>query len=230
MSTADSLSPIGYELIRSRRKTISITITEDARVVVRAPLRVSVAVIEGFLKQKRQWIAEKRDMAAKRAAAHRQGEFFSGEEFPYLGRTLMLSVSDEIKGIEAIGSVLAFPRAWLPHAEERLKKWYRAEAARVVEGRLMPLAASTGLRPASVGITDARRRWGSCSTGGRLNFTWRLVMAPQDVIDYVLVHELVHMEHMDHSAAFWGLVGQIMPEYREKKKWLKDNNALLRLF
>lgn len=220
----------GYDLIRSRRKTISITITEDARVVVRAPLRVSVAAIEGFLEQKRRWISEKREIAARRAAEHRQGEFLSGEEFPYLGRRLMLSVSEDAKGIEAVGGVLAFPRAWLPQAGQRLGKWYRAEAARVFAGRLETLVRQTGLRPASVGITDARHRWGSCGTGGRLNFTWRLVMAPPDVIDYVLVHELAHMEHMDHSAEFWGLVGQIMPEYMEKKKWLKENNALLRLF
>jgi predicted metal-dependent hydrolase len=219
-----------YELIRSRRKTISIIITEDARVVVRAPLRASKALIEGFLEQKRRWVTEKQAIASQQASEHVQGGFLSGEEFPYLGSKLMLAVSEGAKRIDAVGGVLAFPRAWLPNAQERLKKWYRAEAARVVGERLKALSQHTGLRPASVGFTDARHRWGSCGADGRLNFSWRLVMAPPDVIDYVVVHELAHIRHLNHSREFWGCVGRIMPEYREKKKWLKENNALLRLF
>lgn len=219
----------GYELIRSKRKTISVSITDDARVVVRAPLRAPRALIEGFLSQKRRWIAEKQCLAAQRAAAHPQGGFLNGEEFPYLGRKLMLAVSDRATRIEAVGGVLAFPKAWLPLAQDRLRLWYRSEAEAVLGARLSAISERTGLRPASVGVTDARHRWGSCGANGSINFTWRLVTAPPEVIDYVIAHELAHIRHLNHSREFWGCVGSIMPDYMDKKKWLRENNALLRL-
>lgn len=219
---------IAYELIRSRRKTISITITHEAAVVVRAPLRTSKSEISGFVEQKHSWILEKQQLVLKRAELHKPRELANGEEFMYLGMRLMLAISDKVKKVEALGETLAFPRVRLANAETCLKRWYAAEAARVMAERADYWGKRTGIKAASVGITGARRRWGSCSAGGRLHFTWRLVMAPVEVIDYVVVHELAHMEHPNHSRAFWNRVGEIMPDYKVKEKWLRDNSALLK--
>lgn len=221
---------IQYELIRSSRKTISITITHDGAVVVRAPLRAPKAQIAGFVEQKHNWIVEKQALVLQRTALHKPREPASGEEFMYLGRKLMLALSDKVASIEIIGETLAFPRAWIPNADAELKHWYQVQAASVLDERLKYWRGTTGITFKAAGLSDARRRWGSCSGKGSLNFTWRLVMAPVEVIDYIVVHELVHMEHLDHSRAFWVRVGEIMPDYKAKEKWLKDNSAILKLF
>lgn len=224
------MADVAYQLIRSRRKTISIIVMPDASVVVRAPLRAPKAVIAGFVEQKRRWIADKREIMLKRAEAHRPSEPANGEEFMYLGRRLMLAVSGSVQRVEAVGSTLAFPAAMLGDAEAVLRRWYIDEAARVVTERVNHWMQRTGIYASSLGVTGARRRWGSCSTNGALNFAWRLVMAPVDVVDYVVVHELAHIEHPNHSKAFWARVAEIMPDYKAKLKWLKDNSALLKLF
>jgi predicted metal-dependent hydrolase len=164
-----------------------------------------------------------------RAALHKPAEPVSGEEFPFLGRKLMLAVSERAKRIEVVGDTLAFPKVWLPKAEQRLRRWYCGQAAAILDERLAYWRGQTGIRFAAVRLSDARKRWGSCSSKGSLNFSWRLVMAPVDVIDYVVVHELVHIEHMNHSKAFWSRVGEILPDYEVKKKWLRDNSGLLGL-
>jgi len=224
------MQELSYELIRTRRKTISITVTQQAAVVVRAPLRAPKAAIAGFIEQKREWILEKRALMLNRARAYTPRELASGEEFPYLGRKLMLVVTERARHIEACGDMLVFPKARLGGVAAALKRWYINEARRAITPRLEAWEARTGIRCSGIAVTGARKRWGSCSGIGRLSFAWRLVMAPPDVIDYVVVHELAHIEHHDHSKAFWGRVGEIMPDYKAKKKWLKENDGLLKLF
>lgn len=220
---------IEYTLIRSRRKTISIVVSRDAQVVVRAPLRAPLRQIDGFITLKRQWILDHQALALARAQACPPREPVSGEAFPYLGGMLTLAFSERVKRPEAVGGMLALPKARAGQAETMLVKWYVAEAKRIIGERVAHYTACTGIMPLSVGITSARRRWGSCGADGRLNFTWRLVFAPVDVIDYVVAHELAHIEHHDHSRAFWARVGEIMPDYKVKKQWLKENNGLLNL-
>lgn len=224
------MAAIEYQLIRSHRKTIAILITPDASVVVRAPLSAPKAEIAGFVELKRRWIIEKRRLALERAEAHKPREIASGEEFPYLGRRLMLAASDSVACVEAVGQTLAIPREKMRDAATELKRWYMLEASRVIAARVNHWMQRTGIYASSMGVTGARRRWGSCSASGALNFTWRLVMAPEDVIDYVVVHELSHIEHLNHSKAFWARVEEIMPDYKIKLKWLRDNSALLKLF
>jgi predicted metal-dependent hydrolase len=181
------------------------------------------------LSRKREWIREKRALAIKRREAHKPREFVSGEELPYLGGSLMLAFTGG-RRVERLGGILALPKAESGDAERLIAQWYAARAREFIGARVQAYAERTGIRPSSVSVTGARRRWGSCSAQGRLNFAWRLIMAPPDVIDYVVVHELAHIEHHNHSKAFWARVGEIMPDYQAKRKWLKDNGALLGLF
>lgn len=109
------------------------------------------------------------------------------------------------------------------------ERWYREQAHKVISERVQWYAAKHGYSWKQIKITSARRRWGSCSAGGRLSFAWRLVMAPMPVIDYVLVHELVHLQVKNHSKKFWGRVGVIMPDYKQKIEWLEKNGHLLNL-
>ena len=95
--------------------------------------------------------------------------------------------------------------------------------------RVAFFARSQDVKPGKLCISSARTRWGSCSAKGTLSFTWRLVMAPLDIIDYVVVHELCHLKEMNHSRAFWERVETILPDYKRRRKWLKENGGALRL-
>jgi hypothetical protein len=107
--------------------------------------------------------------------------------------------------------------------------WYRRQARQVLEERVAVLAQRCGFGYRQVKITSAHTRWGSCSGSGTLSFPWRLVMAPPAVIDYVVVHELVHTVIKGHGADFWGQVQALVPEYRQHVRWLKENGALLEI-
>ncbi len=101
------------------------------------------------------------------------------------------------------------------------ESWYRAEAKAYIEARLREYGAKFGFTYNNVTIRSARSRWGSCSAKKNLSFNWRLIKAPQDVVDYVILHELVHTEIMDHSKRFWSRVAEVCPRYKEHKAWLK---------
>jgi predicted metal-dependent hydrolase len=107
--------------------------------------------------------------------------------------------------------------------------WYRNQAKQVLTEQAARYACSTGLSYKKINITGAQKRWGSCSSSGNLNFSWRLVMAPMEVVEYVIVHELVHLREQNHSARFWKLVSEILPEYRSQRRWLNEKGYLLHL-
>jgi len=106
-----------------------------------------------------------------------------------------------------------------------LEAWYRSKAREVVDKRLNYYQSLVGKSPHQVRIKEQKCRWGSCSSKGNLNFNWRVIMAPLPVLDYIIVHELCHLVHLNHSREFWDLVGSIMPDYKERRDWLKRNGA-----
>ncbi len=117
----------------------------------------------------------------------------------------------------------------LPRAKEAFTAWYRAQARPLIEERARAFAARYGFNYKQLKITSARTRWGSCSSRGTLSFTWRLVMAPPECLDYVVVHELAHLRVANHSWTFWEEVGAILPDYKARRKWLRVNGRLLTL-
>jgi predicted metal-dependent hydrolase len=108
-------------------------------------------------------------------------------------------------------------------------QWYKEQAYEVIEKRVNVFSYQYGFSPRQVKISSARTRWGSCSPNGTLNFSWRLVMAPLEVIDYVVVHELAHLHVKDHSSRFWQEVEKIMPDYKDRRKWLRIHGEKLSL-
>ena len=103
------------------------------------------------------------------------------------------------------------------------------EAQREIHARCMWFSMTTGYTPKSIRITDASQRWGSCTSTGGLNFSWRLIQAPLEIVDYVIVHELVHLRQPDHSKKFWAKVKEMMPDYERRREWLMENERLLRI-
>lgn len=217
------------KIIRSRRKTLSLEVTPAATVIIRAPLRASDSYIDEMIRQKSAWILRKLDEMKRRPPSPCH-EYAEGELFFFLGRSYPLHFVEGGEGatIERTDK-LYVPRSLMPRIRDQLKCWYTDEARKELQSRCMWFALQTGFTPASIRITDARKRWGSCTCTGGLNFSWRLIQAPPEIVDYVVVHELVHISQPDHSKKFWGKVRKIMPDYMRRRRWLHENERLLKI-
>jgi predicted metal-dependent hydrolase len=216
------------KIIKSKRRTIALEITRDALLVVRAPLRTPNRFIEKAVEEKRDWVLKKQSDVLARDEKHPPKHCAEGETFELLGKEYALSFQNGVSQIYIDGGRLLVPQSLKGNAQLAITGWYKEQAYRTLRERVDYFAAKAGVRYASLKITSALTRWGSCSAGGRLCFTWRLAMAPVDKIDYVVAHELSHIGHPDHSSAFWRRVAELMPDYAPRREWFKQNAALLR--
>ncbi len=223
-----SLNP--DEIIRTKRKTISIEITQDARLLVRAPRFMPHFMINKFLKKKESWILKKRSLAQSRKKRP-QIQFKTGSQFYYLGEKYSLDFNSDTRKVDAVSRKIMMPE--LPTTEkvqEKLRSWYRKQAREIFTRRSEIYQNQYNFKFKKIRITSAKKRWGSCSTKGNLNFSWRLVMTPLDLIDYVIVHEMVHTEQMNHSKEFWSRVEEILPDYKARQKSIKEDGHLYQIF
>jgi predicted metal-dependent hydrolase len=214
------------EIIRSRRKTIALIVKPDGRLVVRAPITATRRQIMNFVHEKSEWIRSSREKVKNQPITPKK-QFVEGERFWYLGKTYPIKLVSNPHPALTLKSSFLLSRSAVPNGEDTFKKWYQTQARAVLTRRVQELANQNGFAYKKIRITSARTRWGSCSTRGSLNFSWRLIMAPEDVIDYVIVHELVHTKIHNHSRQFWNQVALIMPDYAKKRNWLKINGRLL---
>lgn len=215
------------KIIRSKRKTIALVVSADATLVVRAPFESTLEYIKGVVFKRRFWIKEKKHAANKNGVIVRAKEFVNGEGFLYLGKTYKLKIQncEEIN----LAEYLVLPEKYLKEPQANMIEWYKKEALKKITQRADWYSANTGWKYKSIKINDAQSRWGSCGPTGSLNFTWKLIMAPLNVIDYVVVHELAHIHERNHSVRFWNKVKSILPDYQQREKWLKENGKFLRI-
>lgn len=217
-----------YRLVRSKRRSVALVIERDGALTVRAPLRMAEAEVRRFVEAKSDWIKRKQAEAAKEALVPHQ--FEDGELFHFLGKAYPLRlVPDPAPALVMDGDGFRLSRSRQADGRALFAAWYRAQARAILAERLERFACSHNLKPSGLRISSARTRWGSCSRKGRLSFSWRLVMAPLEVVDYVIVHELAHLREMNHSQAFWALVEAMLPDYKQRRAWLKKNGFLLQL-
>ncbi len=196
------------QLIRSKRRTISLQIKVDGAFVVRAPMRADINRINDFIKAKTKWIITKQSEMKAR----------------FLQRSEMLETRDSAGQNEVLflGQHIICEKK-----KAELILWYKREALKHLVLRVDYFTKNFGLRCNLVKITSAKKRWGSCSSRGNINFSWRLIMAPPLVVDYVVAHEVSHIKHRNHSRKFWEHVEMMMPEYKKHHVWLKKNGFLL---
>lgn len=213
-----------YPLLRSDRRTMAIEIKSDGAVVVRAPRRVQPALISDFIKRHTDWIVRKQTEIARRPRPEVKS-FIEGEDFLFLGKTCSLHFTEANATNAGFDGRILLPRAKEAQAREIIEGWYRVQARNTISQNIERRISDMGCRPNGVRITGARRRWGSCGTQGSLNFNWRLVMAPPEIIDYIVVHEMAHLKFRGHGRDFWQFLEQFVPRYREMRKWLRDNSA-----
>lgn len=207
-----------YQLIRSRRKTIAVCIARDGSVIVRAPLRAAQSVIDRFVWEKRSWIEEKSGQMAERDAARKRFQVAAGSELSLLGRVYPVVHGNKVA---FDGTQFFVPEETFETLKPKLIQLYKNLAGQVIPQRVAYFSKQTGWVPAGVRIGSANTAWGSCTGKNKLNFTWKLVMAQPEEIDYVVVHELAHLVEHNHSARFWRLVESVLPDYRERRSQLK---------
>jgi len=211
------------QIIRSRRKTIGLHITSDARLIVRAPHFASENYIIQLIQRKESWIRSKQEYFKKHQEKITVKDFVPGEEFLYLGRKYPLTAVDDLPKAVVLGESLMISSMVLANAQVHIENWYKTQALDVLTERVNYWANDTGLTYKSVKINQATTRWGSCGYNDTLNFTWRLIMAPERVVDYVVIHELMHIKQKNHSRKFWLEVLKVLPNYKWDEQWLKEN-------
>lgn len=215
------------QIIRSKRKTLALIVKPDGSLLVRAPMRTSKALIQEFVEKNRGWIERQQAKAlATPPAAPR--EYMSGEIFPYLGTSYPLEfVEGQGEPFLLDDGVFKLPASYQGDAALAFARWYRKQARQVLSARVEFFAHAYDFHYKGIRITSARTRWGSCSSTGSLSFSWRLIQAPLVVVDYVVVHELVHTAIHNHSKKFWQRVGTILPEYQQHRRWLREHGRQL---
>jgi predicted metal-dependent hydrolase len=223
---------ITYILRRSlRARHVRLEVRRQTGLTVIVPHSYKIGQLPGLLESKERWISSNlaRFSHFQPSAKKKLG---SGDTVPYLGRDLELVKQDNqtgaggvtLKGNTRAVSPILFRNGIL---ELALECWYRAEAAKLIGERAYKLSTQMGISYKRITIRGQKTRWGSCSHKKNLSFNWKLLMAPEPVIDYVIIHELTHLKEMNHSKRFWELVAQRCHRWREYKKWLKQHEANL---
>ena len=213
------------KIIRSKRKTLSLTINENAELIIRAPKRLSIEKIQDFINEKENWINRKKRLIEnqiKDVTSNHNKLLYLGNLFPI---NVEQNASKELffTGEEFIANSIEPDSLSLS-----IKKWYKNKFKEIALPRVAYFANKHNLTVNQVRIKNQKTMWGSCSSKNNINLNYLLLMAPMGVIDYVIVHELVHTIHRNHSTDFWDSVESIMPEFQEHKRWLKKNGYKLR--
>ena len=210
------------QIVRSKRKTIALIVKPDGSLIVRAPLRTPDGIIQEFIQRNTGWVTRKQAEAlAALPPAPRQ--YVAGELFLYLGNPYPLFIAQGQQPPLLFDESFKLADAAQSKASLMFERWYRTQAKMIINERVDVYARQYNFQYKRIGITSARTRWGSCSANGSLNFSWRLMMAPIEAIDYVIIHELVHTVVHNHSRQFWDKVARIMPDYQERRKWLRTH-------
>lgn len=234
MAETLTIDELTFTVKRSKhRATVGITVDRDGSLQIAAPNDCPWEVLEQAARKKQFWIYTK--LAQKELLSHppTMRAFTDGEGFLYLGRSYRLRLVDastEKRGDLVPPLRLAQGRFLLrrdirEQAREHFVNWYGAHARLWIAGRLPRLAERIGVTAQRLAIRDLGYRWGSCGSNGGLNFHWRSILLPPRIVDYLIVHELVHLLEPHHTAVFWQRVQRVFPDYEERRHWLAEEGG-----
>lgn len=201
----------------------------DAELIVMAPFNTKEKIINKVVFKYKDRLQKTQKEVQLRNLKFNKKEFVNGERFLYLGNYYNLKLVDNREILLDFKDEFLLSKKYLPYAKNIFIIWYKRRACEKISQRVRWYTQKRGFEYNKINITNAQKRWGSCSHQGNLSFAWRLIMAPLPIIDSVVVHELVHLEVKNHSKAFWNKVESLDPEYKEHKDWLKNNGHLLRV-
>lgn len=229
MSRQITIDDLTFRLRRSsRRKTVGITVERDGSLVLAAPSDCPVERIEEIAREKQFWVYSK--LAEKNLLFRPPSpkEYVSGENFYYLGRNHRLKVvpdSEQDQPLRLFRGQFLLRKSAVPEGERHFTRWYSEHGQPWIRRRVERLSPGLRIRPTTVEVKSLGYRWGSCSTRGGLNFHWRVVLLPPRIVDYVVAHELVHLEVPHHGPDFWQLLERILPDYAARREWLASEGV-----
>lgn len=217
---------IDFNLIYKKRKTIGIYIDLYGHVEVRVPKDTSEEKVLQLLETKWEWIQSKVKESKERTNGIKEKIYDHGETFLYLGNSFPIQIfEDETIAQDYVEFTQNILQIHVKQQEDdrikqALKRFYYQQCKSLVESRIRFYQSEFKSKPRSIRISDNKSTWGTCDSKLQLTFNWKLAMAPLEVIDYVVVHEMCHMVHLNHERSFWRLVGKILPDYEQRKNWL----------
>ena len=219
---------VGYDIIRSARRSVSLSVKQGGNLVIRAPRFVPEPVIIDFIISKEKWISRQKQRLEDAEKKKVVQTFRQGDPIPFLGTTQTLALQSSRRlSASSDGSVVTVT---LPDTEDTIlikaiiDKWYLNEAKRRLIPRVFELSEmhkAAGLRPSVVAVRKMKSRWGTCRTNGKIMLNTELIKKRQELIDSVIIHEMCHLRHHNHGREFYALVEELMPGYKELRKELR---------
>lgn len=235
MSEKIEVDELVFSVKRStRRRTVGVTVERDKSLVAHLPQEVALDEATKFIASKLLWVHQKlaEQGESAREDVFRIAEFVDGEGFHLLGKHYRLKLVDVPKNVTGVPSVrfegdrLLLRREQAASGGKRIEEYYTRAAHLYLNETVQRWKRIVGVEPGRfVQVMNLGYRWGSCSPDGTLNFHWRIMQLPSRIIEYVVVHELVHIKTPDHSEQFWRTLGSVMPDYERRKMWLKKNGG-----
>jgi len=227
------VTSIPYRIRRSERARRARILVDGDGVEVVVPRRFPLRDVEPFVEEKRAWIERTLLRMRQTVVELPPARLVDGGEVPYLGERLRLAVCIERgrvrEHVARRGDELHMALPPDTRVRDALERWYRRRARVEVAPRLDAACARWGSSYTKLQIRAQRTRWASCSSTGAMSFNWRLLLAPPQILDYVVEHEVVHLDVLDHSQRFWILLAERVPEWREHERWLRNHGHALRL-
>ncbi|MFB6199616.1 MAG: M48 family metallopeptidase [Candidatus Nanohaloarchaea archaeon] len=209
-------------------------VNSDKEIEVKSPIDLDKEDIEETLKEKKPWILEKINRIEEETWPPKNKEFLSGEKLLYKGRRYLMKVrSGENTEVNFTGEKFIIKSSNYENDSKRrkevarsVKEWYQQKASEKLVDRTYKLSEEIGQEPEEVNIVDYENKWGE-NKSGEIKLHWRLVLAPQEIQDYVIAHELCHLKRQDHSDMFWNTLRSIIPDYERRREWLRTNGQKL---
>ncbi len=230
------LTSLKHTVVRKPGKRgATLTITRDGEVLVTVPKNFSQSMIHQMLHQHAAWIEKKLLANEAMRTKYPRKNYLPGDKFPFLGKNYHLELIEAAKRRIELSEnslkVYAAPEEMYGEGEDNIasmvQAWYEASAARILKDRVLLYEEKMRVKGGTIEVKTVNSFWGSCAQDGYLRFNARLLMAPIEVVDYVIVHELSHLTHRNHSRAFWREVETVLPDYKIKRRWLSRHGHFL---
>lgn len=217
------------QIIRSNRKTLALTIDENGDLIVHAPKTMALFEIFNFIEKKSDWIENK--INTVKGTLDKNKKVISYDEIFFLGKRYKVA---ETKGIESPyltkDSICIENCKTKAKRERALKEWYQNNTESALIPRVQNMLSFMKRRCKSIKIINSKAKWGMCDSKQNLYFNWKLLMLSQELIDYVIIHEIAHLTELNHSKKFWSIVGEVIPNYKHYKEVINRCGFLIKLF
>lgn len=215
-------------LIRTNRRSVSISVSPKCEVVIKAPRKLPFDEIQKIVNQKESWII----LHKQRIQQNNQlnNSILNYEDILFCGQVYHLIYDEKARQITLNNSYCIVPTKYSDKLIKRLTTWYKKVAFEILSKRLEYFCTLMQLKPTEFKLTNAKTCWGTCNSKGVVSLNWRLIMTPHELIDYVIVHELAHLVQLNHSKLFWDVVRSVLPDFATRRKNLKQGDYLLSLY